>query len=370
VLVYAILTNSNSTKVFLGFNGTFLTARTMAANWSGSTQVVLEATDSRGQKALTNEFTITVEPQDDAPVIVSVPPAQAELGRNFTYRPTVVDAENDTLSFKLDTMPDGMTVDASGTLAWVPVRAQLNLSFGVALNVSDGQLWTVQRFQIAVVSSNHRPVLQAPVPLNESAWTGKAYFCQFRAQDLDAGDRLTFSLSAGPQGMAIDASSGLIGWASPVNGDYVIGVDVTDGIDTDHFQYALHARTNGLPVFISKPVKKATVGQIYIYQPVASDADNGSYLSFSLVQRPEGMTLQPGGQLIWTPSAAQKGKAHVEVAVTDGIDVATQSFDIQVSAAEATTGGDNGLLWLLIGAGIACAAVAVAAGWLLGRRKQ
>jgi hypothetical protein len=369
VLVYAVLTNSNATKVFLGFNGTFLTARTMAANWSGSTQVVLEATDSRGQKALTNEFTITVEPKDDAPVIVSVPPAQAELGRNFTYRPSVVDAENDTLSFKLDTRPDGMAVDAEGTLAWVPVRDQLNRTFDVAVNVSDGSLWTVQRFPVSVVCSNHRPVLQAPVPLNESAWTGKAYLCQFRAQDLDAGDRLTFSLSAGPQGMAIDASSGLIGWASPVSGDHTIGVDVTDGIDTDHFQYALHAGTNGLPAFISKPVKKATVGQSYIYQPVASDADNGSYLSFSLVQRPEGMTLQPGGQLIWTPSAAQKGTAHVEIAVTDGIDLATQSFDIRVSAAETVAGDGNGLPTLLVVAGIACAVAAVGAGWFLGRRK-
>ena len=369
VLVYAVLANSNSSKVFLGFNGTFLSARTLVANWSGTTEVVLEATDSRGQKARTNEFTITVEPQNDAPVITSVPPAQAELGRSFSYQLRALDAENDTLSFGLDAMPSGMTVNGTGVLAWVPARDQLNRTFEVAVNVSDGRLWTVQRFQISVTTSNHRPVLQAPVPLNESAWTKKPYFCQFRAQDLDPGDRLAFSLETAPQGMAINASSGLITWDNPVSGDHAISVNVTDGIDTDHFGYTLHARTNSPPVFTSKPVKNAAVGQSYLCELGASDADNGSYLSFSLVQRPEGMTLQPGGHLVWTPAASQKGTQHVAVSVTDGIDSATQAFDIQVAAPAEGGGEDSGPLMMLVAAGVVCAVVAVAAGWLLGKRK-
>jgi len=79
VLVYAVISNSNSSTVLFGFNGTFLTARTLVANWSGITDVVLEATDSRGQKARTNVFPVWVDPVNDAPVIVSVPPGRAEL---------------------------------------------------------------------------------------------------------------------------------------------------------------------------------------------------------------------------------------------------------------------------------------------------
>ena len=370
VLVYAVLTNTNSSRVFLGFNGSFLTARTLVANWSGTTDVVLEATDSRGQKARTNQFTIAVEPVNDAPLIVSVPPARAELGRNLSHQVKAVDSENDTLTYNLDTMPPGMAIDNFGLLTWVPSRGQLNQTFDVAVNASDGQAWSVQKFQLTVTSSNHRPVLQPPMPLNESAWAGRPYFCQFRAQDLDAGDRLAFSLDTGPQGMSIDASSGSISWANPVNGDFTVAVNVTDGIDFDRSSYILHARTNSIPVFTTTPVKKALVGENYLYEPRASDADNGSFLSFSLLKRPEGMTLQPGGQLVWTPTASQKGTQHVELSVSDGVDMATQSFDIQVSAPAVAGGEQDTTVMMLVGAGIACAVGAVVAGWLLGKKKR
>ena len=367
VLMYAVLSNSNSSFVLFGFNGTFLTARTTVANWSGTTDVVLEATDSRGQKARTNEFTVWVDQVNDPPVIVSAPPARAELGRNFTYQVRAVDAENGTLSFGLDVSPSGMAVDPSGLVTWVPARDQLNRSFEVAINVSDGKAWSVQRFNMTVGSNNRRPVLQPPVPVNETAWTGKPYFCQFRALDLDS-DGLSFSLDAGPQGMAINASSGLIDWPGPTAGDFNVTVNVTDGIDFDRFGYMLRSRANSPPVFSSKPVKKAVVGENYVYDLKASDFENGS-LSFSLVQKPEGMVLQPGGQLTWTPAVAQKGKQHVVVAVSDGVDTTTQPFDIAVTEPPAVDGGGDRTVMLVVAAGAAAAAIAVAAGWMLGRKK-
>jgi LPXTG-motif cell wall-anchored protein len=117
-------------------------------------------------------------------------------------------------------------------------------------------------------------------------------------------------------------------------------------------------------------VKKALVGENYLYEPRASDADNGSFLSFSLLKRPEGMTLQPGGQLVWTPTASQKGTQHVELSVSDGVDMATQSFDIQVSAPAVAGGEQDTTVMMLVGAGIACAVGAVVAGWLLGKKKR
>jgi hypothetical protein len=116
-------------------------------------------------------------------------------------------------------------------------------------------------------------------------------------------------------------------------------------------------------------LKKVLVGENYIYEPRASDADNGSFLGFSLLKRPDGMTLQPGGQLVWIPTASQKGKQHVEISVSDGVDMATQSFDIQVSAPAAAVGEQDTTVMMLVGAGIACAVAAVVAGWLLGKRK-
>jgi hypothetical protein len=370
VLAYTLISNSNFSRVFLGFNGTFLTARTQLANWSGTTDVVIEATDSRGQKARTNTFTISVDPVNDAPLIVSFPPNRAELARNFTYQVRAIDAENGTLTFGLDTMPPGMTINETGMITWVPGRASLDVINDVAVNVSDGELSAVQRFQLGVVINNRRPALRAPVPLNETAWTGKPYFCQFRAQDLDTSDRLNFSLDIGPPGMSIEPSTGLVTWASPASGNHTISVNVTDGIDFDVLNYTLRAMTNSPPKFTSTPLKKATVGQRYLYQLGASDADAGAYLTYNLVSRPEGMTVEPGGQLIWTPSASQKGKKHVDISVSDGLDPVTQSFDIQVSGSVETIGSESDPVMLLVAAGITFAAAAAVAGWLIGKRKR
>lgn len=60
---------------------------------------------------------------------------------------------------------------------------------------------------------------------------------------------------------------------------------------------------NHPPVITSTPVTTATVGQPYTYDVEASDPDAGDTPTFSLVEKPEGMTINATTGLIeWTPS--------------------------------------------------------------------
>ena len=82
---------------------------------------------------------------------------------------------------------------------------------------------------------NNPPViLSEPVTV---AYVGEEYHYQVVAYDPD-GDELTYKLDHAPEGMTIDAESGLIKWIPTAEGEYYVRVVVTDdnwGLDAQDF---------------------------------------------------------------------------------------------------------------------------------------
>jgi hypothetical protein len=72
-------------------------------------------------------FTITVENTNDAPVITSIPVTGAIQGELYSYDVEATDFDpGDTLSYSLDVAPDGMTIDPfTGVITWIPAEAQV-----------------------------------------------------------------------------------------------------------------------------------------------------------------------------------------------------------------------------------------------------
>ena len=92
-------------------------------------------------------------------------------------------------------------------------------------------------------------------------------------------------------------------------------------------------------MIVSKPRVGATAGQPYVYFPEVFDADDvirpsvplsdgedqgtnslpldGQGRQWTLVAAPAGMTIDPSGVIMWTPSDAQVGDQQVTVRVTD-----------------------------------------------------
>ncbi|MBA7569163.1 hypothetical protein ES695_06895 [Candidatus Atribacteria bacterium 1244-E10-H5-B2] len=86
---------------------------------------------------------------------------------------------------------------------------------------------------------------------------------------------------------------------------------------------------NQAPVITSYPVKTATVGVEYTYDVDATDDDT---LTYSLVTKPDGMTINPATGLIkWIPITSQFGDNTVKVEVSDRVLYATQTFTILVT---------------------------------------
>ncbi len=92
---------------------------------------------------------------------------------------------------------------------------------------------------------NNPPViLSEPVTV---AYVGKEYRYQVVAQDPD-GDELTYKLDHAPEGMIVDAESGLITWIPTAEGKYYVRVVVTDGnwgLDAQDFMIDVIKREGG-----------------------------------------------------------------------------------------------------------------------------
>lgn len=91
---------------------------------------------------------------------------------------------------------------------------------------------------------------------------------------------------------------------------------------------------NQAPLITSTPPAAVSLGSSLRYDVKASDA-NGDRLSYTLLQNPDGMVIDPErGVLIWTPKSGQVGRSAVELEVADGNGgTARQSFELVVKGA-------------------------------------
>ncbi len=88
---------------------------------------------------------------------------------------------------------------------------------------------------------------------------------------------------------------------------------------------------NNPPYFIREPIEDGKVGEDYVYYGEAYDPDEDDVLSYSLVNSPAGMAMDPNtGLVTWTPEDWQKGQNLIFIYVTDGKDSDVQIFYIRV----------------------------------------
>ncbi len=313
-------------------SATGLIAWTPTAAQTGPQSVSLDVMDGRGGKA-TQAFTVTVAAANRPPVITSSAIGTGAEASPYAYQIVATDPDGDALSYQLTQAPSGMTVSATGLIAWTPTAAQTGPQ-SVSLDVTDGRGGkATQTFTVTVAAANRPPVITSSAIGVGTA--GSAYSYQVVATDPD-GDALTYQLTQAPSGMTVSAT-GLIAWTPTAaqTGPQSVSLDVTDGRGgkaTQTFTVTV-AAANRPPVITSSAIGVGTAGSAYAYQVVATDPD-GDALSYQLTQAPSGMTVSATGLIAWTPTAAQTGPQSVSLDVTDGRGgKATQAFTITVAAA-------------------------------------
>ncbi|HEV8595313.1 MAG TPA: winged helix-turn-helix transcriptional regulator, partial [Thermoplasmata archaeon] len=176
----------------------------------------------------------------------------------------------------------------------------------------------------------------------------------------DDHDRLTFSLvyESDPEHLRATVDGGALSFeAADWFGTADFRVSAWDG-NPNHATIESNAFTvlvNDVPAFTSTPLRRATVGQAYVYEVAVSDAyPAGDAHAFTLLRGPNGMTIDGAtGLLTWTPSDRQVGTREVAVEVRDAHGgLAVQEFSVVVA------GAPGGSQAFLMAAGVAASSVA------------
>jgi hypothetical protein len=142
-LTYSLTTNPASNMT--------IDQNTGVINWTptavGSYEVTVEVFD--GELTDTQNFTVTVSTDNQAPLIISVPVTSVTLGEIYIYPVEATDPEGNTLTFSLTTNPstDMVINEDSGVITWTPAAAG---NYEVTVEVSDGSESTTQSFAITV----------------------------------------------------------------------------------------------------------------------------------------------------------------------------------------------------------------------------
>jgi hypothetical protein len=156
-----------------------------------------------------------------------------------------------------------------------------------------------------------------------SVTVGNAYNFQPMGADPD-GNTLTYSIQGKPSWAAFSTTTGrLSGTPVAANvGTSRVTISVTDSKLTatlPAFNLAVVAAANRPPTITGSPATTATAGQVYTFQPSASDPE-GSTLTFSITNKPAWATFSTTtGRLTGTPTAADVGTVSgIVISASDG----------------------------------------------------
>ncbi|MEH2130578.1 MAG: putative Ig domain-containing protein [Nostoc sp.] len=184
------------------------------------------------------------------PKFVSTPITIAGVGQGYSYQALATDPENDALRFTLGSKPSGMTITSDGLIQWTPTANQVGKYDIQVIATDDEGASTNQTYTLIAGTTpvNHPPVISStPVFL---AAVGHTYNYQVAATDAD-NNPITYQLLSAPDGMTIDANTGLLTWANPVAGSYQVVVGADDGNSGAAQGFTLIAKTITPPIIQS-----------------------------------------------------------------------------------------------------------------------
>ena len=288
-------------------------------------------------------------PDNNAPNISGAPATVAQVGQVYVFRPSASDPDGDVLSFHIANQPDWATFDtATGRLRGTPSSTAKPVYVGVQIAVTDSKTTSfLPAFDITIVAA---PVVNTPPTLEGTPGTsvvaGNAYEFVPRAADVDA-QTLVFSIGNKPQWAQFDSATGRL-WGTPAEADVGVVRSIVIAVSDGTAETALPAfdisvtaspgpvvDPNSPPKISGVPASGVVAGQVYGFQPTASDPD-GQLLRFAIANKPRWANFdQVTGRLSGTPDATEVGTySGIAIAVSDGTASATLPvFTITVTAA-------------------------------------
>ncbi|MCR9222399.1 MAG: VCBS domain-containing protein, partial [Alphaproteobacteria bacterium] len=271
-----------------------------------------------------HQMVFTVHGAADAPVLVAEAQTLTEGGRRISGRMIALDADaGDQLTFSSHTPIPGFTLHSDGSYTFDPSvpaydalgpNARQIVSIPVTVTDSTG-LSDTKALEITVTGSNDGPTLSLTPP--QSLLEGApVYRGRFTAQDVDAGDSLTYGLTQPVPGMSLSPDGAFRFDAGDPAFDHLafddklvmsVPVTVTDrqgASDTQVMEIAV-VGTNDAPMLSVAPPQTVDEGAGAVHgRFVATDVDDGDVLTFGAAQSVPGFTIAPDGSYRFDPTVS------------------------------------------------------------------
>ena len=334
---------------------------TPAPNQFGQTEITVYVSD--GTNISTQIFEITIEPDNDAPVLRAIDNQQtAEDTPIDTIAIQVSDVESPAGALTItptssnpQLIPaDNIVIEGTGsdrTLSITPTTQQ-NGTSTITLILSDGNATTAQSFEVVVNAVNDAPTLQVPDRQTTSEDTPLLNIPLVVNDQETSANNLTVSVTSSNPDLfpAANIVLGGQGQNRTINvtpianafGEATLTVTVDDGIETTTDLFTVEVMpTNDLPTVGTIPNQFVDEdGVIEAIAILLDDLDldpNDLTLevesSDSVLLPQEGLVLGGTGQartLDITPATDQAGTATITVTTSDGTDDVSTSFDVTV----------------------------------------
>ncbi|ACH40055.1 dystroglycan-type cadherin-like domain repeat protein [Citrifermentans bemidjiense Bem] len=260
------------------------------------------------------------------PPTVTNPGAKTNTpGTAVTLQIKATDPNGDTLTYSATGLPEGLSINSatgyiSGSISYTALATN-----NVTVTVTDGTAPVSVSF-VWSVTGGHAPVVTNP-GIQMSA-QGDAATLQIVATDVN-GDVLSYSATGLPDGLSINASTGLISGtvSSLALLNNSVTVTVTDGLAPVSVSFVWNvSRINATPVVTAPGAQTSVQGAAASLQIMASDA-NGDALSYSATGLPAGLSINAATGLIsGTISSIALAINNVTVTVSDGAASVSTSF--------------------------------------------
>ncbi len=282
-----------------------------------------------------------------SPVAITSPSLQANVeGDAVALQVQATDATGGTLTYATTGLPAGLGIDSgSGLISGiVSPGVAADSPFTTTVTATDGTYTGSQTFQWTV----SLPVTIAS-PADQANVEGDTVALQVQASD-PTGGGLTYDAAGLPDGLTIDASTGLISGTisagAAADGPFDTTVTASDGPSSAQATFTWNVTS---PVAVTSPGDQSNVeGDTVSLQLQASDFTGGT-LAYSADGLPDGLSIDPNSGLIAgtiSAGAADDGPFDTTVTATDGTYSAQQSFNWDVSTPPAAQdigdAGDNG----------------------------
>jgi len=267
---------------------------------------------------------------NDTPEFITEPEETEFVAKSlFTYAPVVDDLNRDArIQFLLEAAPDGMEMDSSGALYWQTDSSHVNI-YDVRIVATDGFDRAAQEFKLFARAGVK--ILSEPdsiIRVNE------LFKYQVDVWQPDLDQELKYKMLYHPEGLSI-SESGMIEWIPAVTqiDTQNFSVVVNHGVAADTQNVLLYV--NHPPVIdrAPPPINKVNLGYAWDFQLEVSDPNVNSELTFTAVEMPDGMRMDPfTGRLRWEPTRDEMDFGQLKIEIDDGMDVRTVEADFFINA--------------------------------------